>query len=88
MLKAYIISFIMINFISFMMMAIDKQKAKKRRMRISEFSFLVVSILGGFVGVFMGSFLFRHKTIKRSFQIKILFGTIIYLLILYLINYI
>lgn len=86
MLEVYIIGLIMINLISLVMMAMDKQKAKKRTRRISEFSFLVLSLLGGFVGVFVGIFLFRHKTIKRSFQLKILFGAATHLLILYLFN--
>lgn len=86
MAEVYIIGFVIINLISFIMMVIDKRNAKKRAIRIPEISFLVLSALGGFVGVSIGSSLFRHKTLKRSFQFKILFGVLIYFLILYLLN--
>lgn len=84
MIEYYILIFISVNVISFIMMAIDKRKAKKRLTRISEDSFLVLSALGGFVGIFIAGSLFRHKTIKRSFQLKILFGLMIHILIVYL----
>lgn len=81
------ISFLMIiNIASFIMMALDKQKAKKKKRRISEFMFLILSVLGGFIGIFLGSSVFRHKTIKRSFQLKILLGMLGHFLILYLLN--
>ena len=75
--------FIIINLCSFFMMLIDKKKARKRLGRISENSFLLLSALGGFVGIFIAGSLFRHKTIKRSFQIKIIFGFLVYTLIVY-----
>ena len=81
MFEYYIVFFITVNIISFTMMAIDKEKAKKRLPRISEKSFLVLSALGGFLGIFVAGWLFRHKTIKRSFQFKILFGMIVFILI-------
>ena len=84
MIEYYILIFITVNIISFIMMAIDKKKAKKRLARISENSFLVLSALSGFVGIFIAGSLFRHKTIKRSFQLKILFGLMVHILIVYL----
>ena len=84
MIEYYTLIFITVNLISFIMMAIDKKKAKKRLARISENSFLVLSALGGFVGIYIAGSLLRHKTIKRSFQFKILLGLMIHILIIYL----
>ena len=67
-----------INTIAFLCMAIDKQQARKRRNRLSEYFFTLLSMLGGFVGIITGALIYHHKTRKRSFQLKILLGIIIF----------
>lgn len=60
-----------INAISFLLMLIDKQKAKKNRWRIRERTLLGVSAIGGSVGGLLGMYLLRHKTKHLKFSIGI-----------------
>ena len=73
--------------IALIMMGADKANAKVRRSRISEKTFGVITILGGFPGIIIGGFLFHHKTSKPRFWIPvfvamILWGTL-YLILYY-----
>lgn len=52
-------------------MEIDKQKAKKRKWRISEKSLLGVAILFGAYGAYGGMKFFRHKTKHKLFTISL-----------------
>ncbi|TMN21129.1 DUF1294 domain-containing protein [Lentibacillus cibarius] len=63
--------FIGINVIAFILMAIDKHKAKKKAFRISERTFWVLGFFGGALGVFLAMRQYRHKTKHRSFIIGI-----------------
>lgn len=55
------------NVIGFLLMGIDKWKAKKRAWRISEATLLLIAALGGALGSMLGMRLFRHKTRHRYF---------------------
>ncbi len=57
-----IIYFVAINFISFIMMGVDKYKARKRAWRIPESTLFVLAIIGGSIGSIAGMHLFHHKT--------------------------
>lgn len=57
-----IIYLVVINFISFMMMGLDKYKAKKRAWRIPESTLFVLALIGGSIGSIAGMHLFHHKT--------------------------
>ncbi len=57
-----IIYLVVINFISFIMMGLDKYKAKKRAWRIPESTLFVLALIGGSVGSIAGMHLFHHKT--------------------------
>ena len=59
------------NLIGFLMMGIDKSRAKRRRYRIPERTLFMTAILGGSIGVLIGMHLFRHKTLHRSFVLGI-----------------
>lgn len=60
-----------VNVIAFIVMRLDKWKAKKQAYRIPERTFWGLAILGGTVGVWSGMKTFRHKTKHRSFTIGI-----------------
>lgn len=51
--------------------------AKLESERVPEIWFFLISLAGGFGGVVLGMFAFRHKTNKPSFQIKIATAAII-----------
>lgn len=46
----------------------DKWRAKNNKRRISEFNLLLLGVVGGTIGGFLGMQLFRHKTNKTSFM--------------------
>lgn len=54
--------FLVINLIGFLIMGIDKRKAKKHAFRIPEATLFTVAIIGGSIGSIIGMYLFRHKT--------------------------
>ncbi|MDE6664555.1 MAG: DUF1294 domain-containing protein [Lachnospiraceae bacterium] len=59
----YIVSYlIIINLIGFVIMGVDKLKAKKRAWRIPESTLFVVALIGGSLGTTAGMHIFRHKT--------------------------
>ena len=67
--KNIIIYFIIINIIGFLIMFIDKQKAKKGKWRIPEKTLFIITALGGGIGTISGMYTFRHKTQKVAFVV-------------------
>ncbi len=75
--KNIIIYLIVINIIGFLIMFIDKQKAKKGAWRIPEKTIFIITALGGGIGTIAGMYLFRHKTQKLNFIIGLPLITIL-----------
>ena len=63
-ITAYIL---LVNFIGFGLMGIDKRKAVKGSFRIPEATLFIVAIIGGSIGSIFGMYTFRHKTRKWYF---------------------
>lgn len=60
---SYIVLYlIIINLAGFIIMGIDKLKAKKRAWRIPESTLFVTALIGGSLGTTIGMHLFHHKT--------------------------
>ncbi|NNU83252.1 DUF1294 domain-containing protein [Geobacillus sp. BMUD] len=59
---------IVINVLAFLMMGLDKFKAKHRRFRIAERTLWLLSLAGGATGAAVGMYAFRHKTRHRTFR--------------------
>ena len=78
--------FIGINLCSFILMYIDKSKAINNEYRISEKQLFIISFIGGFIGIYIGMNLFRHKTKKISFKIVILLSLLIWAYLLFLLK--
>ena len=64
-----IIYVVIINLITFLVMYIDKRKAKKGSFRISEKALFILALIGGSIGGIIGMYKFRHKTKKKIFTI-------------------
>ena len=62
---------LIINAAGFLLMLVDKWKAKKNRWRIRESTLLIVAALGGSVGSLAGMYLFRHNTLHLKFTVGI-----------------
>lgn len=60
-----------INALGFLLMLIDKYKARKNLWRIPEKTLLGVALMGGSIGSFAGMQIFRHKTKHPRFYIGI-----------------
>ena len=69
--------FVAINIIGFLIMFIDKQKAKRGAWRIPEKTLFIITALGGGIGTIAGMYAFRHKTQKLQFVIGLPFITIL-----------
>ena len=65
-LLAYLV---LINAAAFLLMLIDKQKARRGAWRIPEATLIGSAILGGSIGAIAGMRLFRHKTKHPKFYI-------------------
>lgn len=76
---------ILINFIGFVMMGIDKQKAKKRAFRIPEATLFSIAIIGGSIGSIIGMYTFHHKTRHHKFTIGMPLILIVQIILLVLI---
>ena len=57
-----------INAVVFIMYGIDKYKAKKAKWRISEATLLLLAVLGGSIGAWMGMKVWHHKTMHKKFK--------------------
>lgn len=62
---------IAINLIAVIVTIIDKKKAQAKRWRISEFTLLTISAIGGAVGMYITMHLIHHKTRKSKFMVGI-----------------
>lgn len=60
--KIILIYLLIINFIGFCAMFLDKRKAKKGKWRIPEKTLFLFAFLGGSLGTTLGMRMFRHKT--------------------------
>ena len=57
-----------INAVTFIVYGIDKYKAKKAKWRISEATLLLLAVIGGSIGAWMGMKVWHHKTMHKKFK--------------------
>ena len=57
-----------INIATFFLYGIDKYKAKKGRWRISEATLLLMAVIGGSIGAWVGMRIWHHKTMHKKFK--------------------
>ena len=70
-MKLLLYYLLIINASGFLLMLVDKWKAKKNRWRVRESTLLIVAALGGSIGSLAGMYLFRHKTQHLKFTLGI-----------------
>ena len=72
--KLIVLYLILVNAAGFMLMMIDKIKAKKNLWRIPEATLFLVAAIGGSIGSIAGMYTFRHKTkhIKFTFGMPLI----------------
>ncbi|MBY0099048.1 DUF1294 domain-containing protein [Mesobacillus maritimus] len=64
----FVFFLLVMNLVGFILMGVDKSKARKRQYRISERTLWMMAIFGGSVGVTVGMLYFRHKTKHLQFK--------------------
>ena len=68
-MKYFLLYLLLINAAAFLLMLVDKLKAKKNRWRIPERTLFGSALLGGSIGAILGMYTFRHKTKHLSFTL-------------------
>ena len=53
---------LLVNLIAFVLMGLDKRRARRDQWRIPEKTLFLPAVLGGSLGAILGMRLFRHKT--------------------------
>lgn len=57
-----------INVITFLVYGIDKLKAKKGKWRVPEATLLLLAVIGGSIGAWLGIKVWHHKTMHKKFK--------------------
>ncbi len=68
-MKPFSYYLVLINAAGFLLMLIDKQKARKNRWRIPEATLMTIAALGGSLGCIGGMYTARHKTKHPKFTL-------------------
>lgn len=58
---------IIVNIAGFVIMGIDKRRSRQRGSRIPEKLLFLIAVIGGGCGIYMGMWIFSHKTKKPLF---------------------
>ena len=69
------------SMLAYILMAVDKAKAKRRERRIPERTLLLIAALGGSLGELFGMYGFHHKTKHKKFLILVPLFLIIHIAI-------
>ncbi|WP_420541510.1 DUF1294 domain-containing protein [Guptibacillus sedimenti] len=78
----FFIYLVLINSGSFIIMGVDKRRAKKRGRRISEKTLWLFIVIGGSIGGYFGMKRFRHKTKHSQFVYGIPAVMIVHILLI------
>lgn len=71
MLDTILLTALVVNTITFLAFGLDKWKASRDWRRVPEAWLLVLAFATGLFGAWLGMSVFRHKTQKRSFKLKL-----------------
>lgn len=82
-MKLLVLLMVVWNLITFLMMGLDKMKAKADRRRISEKTLLTNALVMGAIGVAAGMLVFRHKTRKIVFKLGVPLALIVNVAVIY-----
>ena len=62
---------LIVNAVAFLLMLVDKRKARKKLWRIPESTLLLSAAIGGSIGALAGMYTFRHKTRHLKFTLGV-----------------
>lgn len=58
-----------VNLLAFVLMALDKSKARRNARRVPEKVLFLTAVIGGSIGAIAGMYAFRHKTKHLQFVV-------------------
>ncbi len=67
-LEAVAVYLLAINAVAFFAFGLDKWKARHQRWRIPEATLLLLAVVGGSIGAWLGMKTWHHKTLHRKFR--------------------
>jgi len=70
-MKLLLIYLFIVNALGFLLMLIDKYKAKKNLWRIPEATLMGIALIGGSLGCLLGMYTARHKTKHAKFALGV-----------------
>lgn len=70
-MKYLYIYLLLVNAAGWLIMLIDKRRAKKNAWRIPEATLMTIAAIGGSLGSLIGMYQFRHKTRHKKFTVGI-----------------
>ncbi len=70
-IQIFAVYLIILNIIGFVLMGLDKRKARREQWRTPEKHFFIVAWLGGSLGCWLGMKMFHHKTRHKTFTVGI-----------------
>ncbi|MEA4971658.1 hypothetical protein SDC9_96389 [bioreactor metagenome] len=82
-IKVMLIYYGVVNVVLFILMGVDKVKAKRNEWRIREATLFVTALVGGGIGGFLGMRLFHHKTKKWYFYVMFAVGVVLHTILLW-----
>lgn len=89
-IQIFYIYLTLINIVGFILMGIDKYRARNNIWRLKEYILIFIALIGGSIGILFGMLIFRHKTNKNRFCIGIpilyILNVIVNNLIIYILN--
>lgn len=68
----------LVSLFGFGAMGVDKLLAVGKRSRVSERTLWLTSLLGGFLGIFVGGLVFHHKTSKTEFWLPVILSAVLW----------
>ena len=80
-MKYYLFYLLLINIISFILALSDKNRAIRKKHRISERTLIMSAVFGGGVGLLLGFLLSNHKTRKKKFMIGVPFIIVVHFIV-------
>ena len=83
-MKYLAVYLLLINAVGWLIMLIDKRKAKKKAWRIPEATLMTVAAIGGSLGSLIGMYQFRHKTKHKKFTVGIPLLLLVHVIVLIL----
>ena len=78
-ISLWVIVLAAVNIAPYFLMWQDKQRAIRQQWRIPERTLLLLSLLGGFIGIHLGRQHFRHKTQRWYFSLTVIISAILWL---------